>query len=982
VTTGTAPLVGREQALAELDAVLAEARSGRGRLVLVTGEAGIGKTRLAEELVRRADGFATHWAWCRTDQSMGSLRTWSSVLRNLTATVPAVAELAESTPLLKSLVGGTGVGEVHPDAARGALAADVVDALAAAAGAPRLVVLDDAHDAEASTVRLLLDVSPALRTLPLVVVVTARDTGWTGREDLRADLLRQGARVALGPLGPDEVRQIVPGADDRLIERTGGNPLLVTELGRSREHVPPSLRALVAGRVAELPEPTQRVLAAAAVLGPRFRLDVLADVVGIPLADIGGHLPEDVVVISGAGEARFTHELLRDAVHEGLSRSEQEHWHGLCGEVLDRLMGRGRMVAPAEVATHLLHAGPAFADLAARRCLEAAAAADRMQAFEDAAHWYHQALDLLTDAADQSDLLVRRARARRGYGDAVGARSDLLQAADLAEQAGRPDLLAHAALGLGSGLGGFEVDQEDSTQLRLLDRARAALPDDDLVLRALVTARLSVARARLDTAAQVQERARDAVELGRASGDPVALAVALTALCDALGAPEHVQERLDHSAEAVALALHAGDRDLELLGRRFRVLALMELGRREESEREAKAYELRAQEARHPLYQWYPPLWRATWLMAEGQWEACERELDVSLELGRGSSNAELLNMVARWPLYAWSGDRARLLELIHSFDDMAFDGLWVHISRALFQTQLGELEPARSYVSLFAHRLDEIPRDAEWLATMAQVAEVAGFVQDWSLGARVAELLTPHAELWAIEGIGAALHGPMHASLARCHPDPEARDQHRSRAIELFQAVGATARIASLGTPTELVTTAPATSGGASLLREGDVWAFTWNGKETRVKDSKGLRDLAALLAEPGKEVAALDLYGLDAPVEHDTGEVLDAAARDAYKRRLAELESEPSLSEAEALEREMLLDQLAGAYGLGGRVRRTGSSSEKARSAVTARIRDALKRVAALDPELGRHLTHSVRTGTFCSYGPETPVAWRLTP
>jgi hypothetical protein len=159
-------------------------------------------------------------------------------------------------------------------------------------------------------------------------------------------------------------------------------------------------------------------------------------------------------------------------------------------------------------------------------------------------------------------------------------------------------------------------------------------------------------------------------------------------------------------------------------------------------------------------------------------------------------------------------------------------------------------------------------------------------------------------------------------------------------------------------------------------------VWAFTWNGKEIRVKDSKGLRDLASLLSQPGKELAALDLYGLDAPVEHDTGEVLDAAAREAYKRRLAELEAEPSLSEAEALEREMLLEQLAGAYGLGGRVRRTGSSSEKARSAVTARVRDALKRVAALDPELGRHLTHSVRTGTFCSYSPEMPVLWRLTP
>ena len=980
----TSPLVGREDALTELDAVLAEARAGRGRLVLVTGEAGIGKTRLAEELVRRADGFATHWAWCRTDQSMGSLRTWSSVLRNLTATVPGVAELAESTPLLKSLVAGTGVGDVHPDAGRGALASDVVDALTRAAEVPRVVVLDDAHDAEASTVRLLLDVSPALRTLPLVVVVTARDTGWGGREDLRADLLREGVRVALGPLGPDEVRQIVPGADDRLVERTGGNPLLVTELGRSGQDVPTSLRALVGGRLVGLPEQTREVLAAAAVLGPRFRVDVLAEVVGIPLEQVAAHLVDDLVSVTVPGEARFTHELLRDAVYETLAAAEQERWHARCGEVLDRLMARGRMVAPAEVATHLLRAGSGASELAASRCLDAAHAAEAVQAFEDAAHWYHQALDLLTEPAAAAELLVQRARARRGYGEADGARADLLEAAALAQRSGRADLLAHAALGLGSGPGGFEVDQEDSTQLELLTRALAGLPDEDLALRALVTARLSIARARLDTEAQLQERARDAVELGRASGDPLALAVALTALCDTLGAPEHVQERLEHSDEAVALAVRAGDHDVELLGRRFRVLALMELGRRDDAEREAKAYEHRAQEVRHPVYQWYPPLWRATWLMAEGQWEACERELDISLELGRGSANAELLNLVARWPLYAWSGDRDRLIELISTFDGYFFDGLWVPISRALFQTQLGDLDAARAHVALVAHRLTEIPRDAEWLPTLAQLAEVAGALQDWEVGERLTTLLLPYADLWALEGIGAAVHGPIHASLARCHPDPAARQAHRQRAIELLQGVGATARIASLdpAAPTPTATPPPAPAGQAALLHEGDVWAFTWNGKETRVKDSKGIRDLATLVAQPGKEVAALDLYGLDAPVEHDTGEVLDATAREAYKRRLAELEAEPSLSEAEAVERELLLDQLAGAYGLGGRVRRTGSSSEKARSAVTARLRDTLKRVAALDAELGRHLTHSVRTGTFCSYAPETPVAWRLTP
>jgi hypothetical protein len=973
----TAPLVGREHALAELAEVLSEAASGRGRLVLVTGEAGIGKTRLAEELVRRATGFAHHWAWCRTDRTMGSLRTWSSVLRALTATRPAVSELAEQSPLLRGLVAGTGSEAVHPEAARGALADDLVQALRLAGDQPWLVVLDDAHDAEASTLRLLLDVSPELRTLPFVVLATARDIGWSGREDLHTELLRQGRRVALGPLSADEVRQLAPAADERLAERTGGNPLLVTELARDPEGVPASLRSLVASRLSALPETSQQVVTAAAVLGPRFRLDVLAEVTRVDLGEVAGHLAEDVLRPTSAGEASFTHELLRDAVYEQVPAASRYSWHARAADVLAVLRERGRMVAAAEVAAHLLRAGPEHTPAAVRMCLAAAADAEALQAFEDAAEWYERALEVLDDAADRAEVLVRRAAARRGAGDAAGARADLLAAGPLAQQAGRADLLAHAALGLGSGPGGFEVDQTDSTQLNLLHEALAALAPDDLALRALVAARLSIARARLDTLAQTQRSAREAVEIGRASGDPVALGVALTALCDALGGPDHVQERLALSAEAIGLATAAGDRDLELLGRRFRVLALLELGRREECEREARAYEHRAEEVRHPLYRWYPPLWRAAWSMAEGRWEQCRRELAQSLELGRGSSNAELLNMVARWPLHAWSGDLDALRDLHGVFESQGFAGIWVTISRAMFHAQLGELEASRSHLDAAAARLDEVTMDAEWLATMAQVAETVELIGGHPVADEVSRRLEPYAELWAVEGIGAAIHGPVHASLARCATDPDARRHHRERAIELLLGVGATARAASLASDEPV----PAPDSDVpSLAREGDVWAFTWNGKETRVRDSKGVRDLATLLARPGTEVPALDLYGGIA--EHDTGEVLDATAREAYKRRLQELEEQESLSEAEATERALLLEQLAGAYGLGGRVRRTGSSAEKARSAVTARVRDALKRVAAADAALGRHLEHSVRTGTFCSYAPEQPVSWRLTP
>lgn len=965
--TGT-PLVGRDAALAELDSLLDDARCGRGRVVLVTGEAGIGKTRLAEEAARRAQGFALHWAWCRSDRTLGSLRTWASVLRALASTAPAVTELAEaSAPLRGLLAGGTAEG-VHPEVARAALAQDVGEAFRRAADRPRLVVLDDAHDAEASSLRLLLDVQPELRGLPVLVLVTARDTGWEDREDLHADLLRLAARVPLGPLTPEEVRRLVPTADDGLVRRTGGNPLLVTELARSEGDVPASLQSMVSARLAALPDATRDVLAAAAVLGPRFRLDVLAEVSGTTGAP---HLVPDLVVVSAPGEARFVHELLRDAVYASLPDAERTARHARSAEVLARLRAAGRLVAAAEVAGHLLCSGRD--EDAAEACLAAALDAEGRLANEDAAHWAGAALPLLTDPGRRAEAHLLRSRNRRGAGDRDGAREDLLAAAALAQECARADLLADAALGTGAG--GFEVDQQDAAQLDLLERALAALPVDDLPRRAAVLARLSVARARIAPANVVEDLAREAVAIGRASGDPIALGVALAALCDAIAGPDHVEERLDHAAEVISLAQQTGDGVLELLGRRLRVMALFELGRREDVEREALAYELRAEVVRHPVYRWYPALWRACWAMAEGRYDECDALLEEALRLGGGSANAELLVAVARWPRFAWTRDVEGLERLSQQFALEQFPDLWARLTEAVVAAKSGRHDTARALLDAVGPRLDELPLDSEWLPALAQAVEAVHEIGGHECEAHLYDLLLPYAELWAVEGIGAAVHGPVHASLARVAPDAEARARHVARARQLLAAVGAAARLAALP-GAEAAPAAP----DAALRREGEVWAFSWQGRTTRVRDSKGLRDLVVLLGSPAQEVSALDLYG--GVLEHDTGELLDATARAAYKERLRELEQAPSLSEAEAAERALLLDQLASAYGLGGRSRRTGSSVERARSAVTARVREAVKRVAEADPDLGRHLQHSVRTGSFCAYAPESPVVWDLTP
>ena len=152
-------------------------------------------------------------------------------------------------------------------------------------------------------------------------------------------------------------------------------------------------------------------------------------------------------------------------------------------------------------------------------------------------------------------------------------------------------------------------------------------------------------------------------------------------------------------------------------------------------------------------------------------------------------------------------------------------------------------------------------------------------------------------------------------------------------------------------------------------------------------LRDSKGIRYLAELIAAQGRELHALDLAG--AGLEQPGWELLDDAARSAYRQRLAELEEE--LDEAERFgdpervrrasdERDSLNAELAAALGLGGRSRRTPSSVERARKAVSNRIRDALVRIEREDPELGAHLRRSVRMGSECAYQPEPRSRWSL--
>jgi tetratricopeptide (TPR) repeat protein len=205
---------------------------------------------------------------------------------------------------------------------------------------------------------------------------------------------------------------------------------------------------------------------------------------------------------------------------------------------------------------------------------------------------------------------------------------------------------------------------------------------------------------------------------------------------------------------------------------------------------------------------------------------------------------------------------------------------------------------------------------------------------------------------------------------------------------------------------PVEAIEEPPATARNV-FRREGDYWLVVFDGQTARMRDLKGMRYLARLLAEPGREHHVLDMVAAEASGRAqvgsrdaaavpgaafgDAGEILDARAKEAYRRRLAEIDED--IDEARAsgdseraaqadAERDFLVRELAGAFGLGGRARRAASGSERARAGVTRAVRQAMIRIAEHHPALGEHLDRAIRTGSYCAYLPDTRAAagWKL--
>ncbi|MFC4942152.1 BTAD domain-containing putative transcriptional regulator [Pseudonocardia sp. GCM10023141] len=448
------PLVGRDRELAAIAAAAATARPG---IVVLSGEAGIGKTRLAEAGVEAlaATGWRVVWGRCHESSGAPALWPWIEVLDALRSVHPLPAELGRLSGAPMGAP-GSATGEVEAGEARFRQHHAVARYLATVSErAPLAVVLDDLQWADNETLRLLADLSGLARDARLLVLATARPgEGSPLLADTAGRLARHGA-VALPLTGLTE-RDVAVLVGDAALDpavlarRSGGNPFLLHEMLRSAgaPDVPAGAAALLRARLARLPDRTRHVLQVAAVHAQPVDPPLLA-AVG-ELSDAQVHAALDDAALAGvlvqipAGGLVFAHDLVRETLYGDLPPMHRARLHGRIVAVLEQ------RTLP-DVSALAAHAAAAGAPVATLRWAAAAAAeATGRLAYDDAVRWWRAALDahariVAADPVTRVDLLLSLVRAQLDAGDAIGADESRTAAILAADETGDPGR-RHAAL--------------------------------------------------------------------------------------------------------------------------------------------------------------------------------------------------------------------------------------------------------------------------------------------------------------------------------------------------------------------------------------------------------------------------------------------------------------------------------------------------------------------------------------------------------
>jgi DNA-binding winged helix-turn-helix (wHTH) protein len=798
---GDAPFVGREHTMRELTKLLDSARAGRGQFAVITGEAGIGKTRTSEELASVAEGLGArvYAGRCVEGEGAPAYWPWIQILRAATGDEGRARIGAELAHWLGNWSEAPRAAPLDSAEARFRLF-DAIAAYLSQLGReqPLLLIFDDVHWADEATSQLLRFIAREVRGLRVLILATAREIDLRKEPATAALLAAAQARLYLNGLTPDAIAQLAVHAEHALSDAslrelmtlTEGNPFFVQQVLRlfadgaarsGRLQLPERVRDIIGLRLHGLDPRTQQLLALASVIGQRFALPVLDAIAQLARAQTLELLERALALrilreASDPGDApaplgkyEFAHALIREHLYATLGEGERMHIHARVGHALEHLYGvapRATELVPErdraagdhlnELAYHFCRAAPAGdVDRAVTYCTRAAEHASSLLAFEQAVFHYQNALEALScrlPIDEERRFALKLALGAAQFRAGEDGNPALLGAADIARRLERPALLPAIALAMLGRPRFRRHGRTDNSALEpLLDEVFRALPDDQALRSRLLSARALNGPLDLPLA---QQRAlcTEALALAHAANDDDARYDALLAELRLMQDPAHTRRRLAIADELLVVAQQSGHKERLFTAHELRVQPLLALGELRAADGAIAACNELANELRLPRCTLQCLRFALERALGDGRFDEVTALTKRAVHVrGKAApSPGYLVSMYACLTYaYALRGDRAWFERHIDGMARNADKTPLMRAHVAFVYASFGALDQARScYAALLEPDVLAASDDDDWLLALALTADAVAHVGDRAAAERIYPHLAPHAEL------------------------------------------------------------------------------------------------------------------------------------------------------------------------------------------------------------------------------------------
>lgn len=805
------PLIGRKPEIGLLLDRWEMAKSGSGQAVFVSGEAGIGKSRLVQALRERfADephfrvrcqasphhtASALHPMARQLEQAAGfdiedaateKRQKLEQLLRlSQDDIIPHLQVLA---PLLSIPLGSDDIVQ--------ALAADqlrertieafIEQLIGLSRRRPTMFVFEDAHWMDPSTAEVVTRMTQRIADEAVLVVITHRPE-WN--PDWAAGYAHV-AQLALPRLSSvhaaEMVRSAAGDAADadmikRIAERTDGVPLFIEELTRSIyeaeenaavvcEEIPETLQGLLLASLDRLDPKVRELAQVGSVIGREFTRDLLSETLGRSDgldSALERLMASRLVNQSGSAQSRryvFRHALIQEAAYSSLLVRRRHEYHEAIAKALKRDLGDGADTPPELVAQH--YTAAENVEAAVPWWLQAGKRALERSANVEAVEHLQQGVTLAEELPNGQDKLQLQLELHLGLGNAevkAGGLQDALraynQAARLARLAASGIDLARAAIGFEEGE--FYLGQAEDASIVLLEEAMTALGGSETIERCRVLGGLGRAYTTVGATKRAREVTADAVEMARRLGDKRALYESL--ICEyytsAAGQTENARRAL---VELNALAKEIGDWDLIMRAESWRGFHHLQAGDRDQYDESLRVYRTNAEQYQQAIHIWVTTSANAMDAVLDGDFQASERHAEQAFSLGQ-KMHMENAQGVYGTQMFTIRREQGRLAEVAPIFkkfvDENPAEATW-RPGLALIASDLGFLEPARKVFDQMAEDGFKLAHDAKRSATLSYLAEVCARLQDRKRAESLYKILQPYADLTITMGLTTVCYG------------------------------------------------------------------------------------------------------------------------------------------------------------------------------------------------------------------------------